>query len=325
MPTTAVIAGAMVASTGASIYASNRQQKAQAQLAREAQANQAALFGSRPEFEMPEYNPLFRQDPGYAGLVRQIIQGNRRNLGVAGRLSRGINRRITKQAKERMASWDPGFEGALGQMGANRDMALAGALPYSDVMQIAGARGRAAGDFGYSGGAGAQTARDLGMSRSQLMLQQGPQLAAQMTDIINAADPIQRHSTPDQHLLPTQFGVASAIQENQFAANFGMTGALHQAGFGAMPDPQARGMFDLRAAQAGMAGMGGMQLAQGLGSLASIMGMYGMAGGFGGGATGQQAYNPTASQAMAANRSGQLSYSLDTRPVVQPNGGVRYM
>jgi hypothetical protein len=281
MPVTAAIVGtgAVVASTGASMYSSRQQQKAQERLAMEAQANQAALFGSRPEFEAPEYNPLFRQDAGYADLVKQIIQGNRKNLPFAGALSRGVNRRITRAAKERIGSWDGGFEDALAQMGGNRDMALAGMLPYQDVMQIAGASGRAAGDFGFSGGAGPQTARDLGMQRSQLMFQQGPQLAAQITDIIGAVDPIQRHSTPQEFLLPTQFGVQSAINENQFGATFAFQNAMQTAGFNALPDPQARGLFDIRAMQAGMQGMGAQQLAQGLGGLSSLAMLYGgMAG-----------------------------------------------
>lgn len=261
------------------MYGSRQQRKSQEQLAREAQANAAGIFGTRPEFEAPEYNPLFRQDAGYADLVKQIIQGNRKNLPFAGALSRGVNRRITRAAKERIGSWDGGFEDALAQMGGNRDMANAGMLPYQDVMQIAGASGRAAGDFGFSGGAGPQMARDLGMQRSQLMFQQGPQLAAQMMDIINAGDPIQRHSTPQEFLLPTQFGVQSAINENQFGATFAFNNAMQTAGFNALPDPQARGMFDIRAMQAGMQGMGAQQLAQGLGGLSSLAMLYGgMAG-----------------------------------------------
>lgn len=297
------------------MYASNKQQKAQERLARDAQAQQDKLFGNRPEFEAPEYNPIYQQDPGYAGLVRQIINGNRSNVGAAGRLSAGVNQRITKAARDRISTWDPTFQDSIGQMASNRDAANAGVMPYSDVQQIAGARGRAAGDFGYAGGAGPQTARDLGMTRSQLMLQQGPQLSAQITDILNAVDPIQRHSTPNEYLLPTQFGVQSAINENQFGANFGFQNAMQVAGFNALPDPQARGMFDIRAMQAGMAGQNAQQLSQGLGSLASIAGLYyGGAGGRGAGAAmGAQAatsnmqaspatqYNSMAGQNMNTN------------------------
>lgn len=295
MPVTAAVigGGAIIGQGIMSSRAQRQQQAAQQQLMQSAMANPAAIFGTTPEFEPVAYNPLFREDPGYAGLVRDIIRGNRRNLGVAGDLSSNVNRMISNASRRRIQGWDPSFVGNLQALAQTRDLTSQGYLPYEDAMNIIGSRGRMGADLGIAGGTGAQTARDLGMTRLQLMTETGPGLAARITDIINAVDPIQRHATPNEYLLPTQAGVGAAIQENQFAANFGFQQNMAMAGFNALPNPQAQGLFNLQAFQAGFAGQGAQALAGTIGQIGSMASMFAMMGGMGrggAGAAGSQRY-----------------------------------
>lgn len=286
MPATAAIVS--VAATAGSAIAANsaqkKQRQAQQNLLNSAQQNAAGIFGTTPEFEPVEYNPLFRDDPGYANLVRDIIQGNRRNVGIASKLSGRVNEEISAASRRRIEGWDPGYMGNLAALQQTRDTTSQGYLPYEDAMNIIGSRGRMGADLGIAGGTGAQTARDLGLTRLSLMTETGPQLAAQITDIIQANDPIQRHTTPNEYLLPTQFGVASAIQENQFGATFGFQQNMAIAGFNALPNPQAQGLFNLQAFQAGFAGQGSQAMANNLSQVASLAGMFGGFSGGGGGA-----------------------------------------
>jgi hypothetical protein len=277
MPATAAVVS--VAATAGSAIAANsaqrKQRQAQQDLLNQARQNAAGIFGTTPEFEPVEYNPLFRDDPGYANIVRDIIQGNRRNVGVASKLSGRVNQEISAASRRRIEGWDPGYMGNLAALQQTRDMTAGGYLPYEDAMNIIGSRGRMGADLGIAGGTGAQTARDLGMTRLSLMTETGPRLAAQITDIIQANDPIQRHTTPNEYLLPTQFGVASAIQENQFGATFGFQQNQAIAGFNALPNPQQQGLFNLQAFQAGFAGQGSQAMASTLGQVASLAGMFG--------------------------------------------------
>ena len=277
MPATAAVVS--IAATAGSAIAANsaqrKQRQAQQNLLNQARQNSAGIFGTTPEFEPVEYNPLFRDDPGYANIVRDIIQGNRRNLRPAARLSGDVNQEISAASRRRIEGWDPGYMGNLAALQQTRDMTAGGYLPYEDAMNIIGSRGRMGADLGISGGTGAQTARDLGMTRLSLMTETGPRLAAQITDIIQANDPIQRHTTPNEYLLPTQFGVSAAINENQFGATFGFQQNQAIAGFNALPNPQQQGLFNLQAFQAGFAGQGSQAMANTLGQVASLAGMYG--------------------------------------------------
>jgi hypothetical protein len=162
------------------------------------------------------------------------------------------------------------------------------------------------------------------------MTETGPGLAAQITDIINAVDPIQRHVTPNEYLLPTQFGVASAIDENKFAATFGFNQNMQIAGFNALPDPQAQGLFNLQAFNSGFAGQQDQQMAQTLGQVASLAGMYGSM--YGGGGNTARAAGGSASATRYANSyygggagqyygAGTGTRSLDAAPTGYPTGG----
>jgi hypothetical protein len=315
--TTAAVVGATAAagSLGFGIAAQRQQRRAQEGLLNQAQRNAASIYGTTPEFEPVEYNPLFESDPGYANLVGQIIGGNRRNLRSASRLSGDVNQEISAASRRRIEGWDPGYMGNLAALQQTRDTTSQGYLPYEDAMNIIGSRGRMGADLGIAGGTGAQTARDLGMTRLSLMTETGPQLAAQITDIINANDPIQRHSTPNEYLLPTQFGVASAINENQFGATFGFQQNQAIAGFNALPNPQAQGLFNLQAFQAGFAGQGSQAMANNLGQVASLAGMFGAFSG-GGTAAPRGTYQNQYGDSVMRARS-----VYTNQPIAYPNTG----
>jgi hypothetical protein len=317
MPATAAIVS--VAATAGSAIAANsaqkKQRQAQQNLLNQAQQNAASIYGTTPEFEPVEYNPLFESDPGYANLVGQIIGGNRRNLRSASRLSGDVNKEISAASRRRIEGWDPGYMGNLAALQQTRDLTSGGYLPYEDAMNIIGSRGRMGADLGIAGGTGPQSMRDLGQTRLSLMTQTAPALSAQITDIINANDPIQRQTTPNEYLLPTQFGVGAAIQENQFGATFGFQQNQAIAGFNALPNPQAQGLFNLQAFQAGFAGQGSQALANNLGQVASLAGMFGAFSG-GGTAAPRGAYQNQYGDSVMRARS-----VYTNQPIAYPNTG----
>lgn len=271
------IAGGVAGLAGA-----NARKKQFGDLMSQAQANAGDIFGEKPSFEGVDYTPLFMSDPGYRQLAADTISGDQANLPAASQLSSDINKAISASSKQRIEGWDPSFMSALNSLYDTRNETLKGRLPYSDALAITADRGRLANDLGYAGGSGPQTAADLGMKRLDLMTQTGPSLTASIANILNSVDPIQRHTTPAQYLLEPSQTVPLAIQENQFAATFGLQNALEQATFDALPDPRAQGLFNLQMAQAGMSGGGTAPffsaLTQGLGALGNLFGGGGQGG-----------------------------------------------
>jgi len=230
-------------------------QQAQAQaLQDQANKNPAGIFGKPIDFQAPEYTPLYVSDPGYRGIVADTIAGDQANLPAASKLAADINKAITASAKDRATSWDAGFIGSLNALGHNADAALQGQLPYDDALSIVSNRGRLAADIGYAGGAGPQTAADLGRTRTSLMTEVGPNLLSGLASIMNVVDPISRHTTPENFTLSPAQAVTSAIGENQFAASYGLQAGLEQATLAALPNPQAQGQFNLSALLAGLNG-----------------------------------------------------------------------
>jgi hypothetical protein len=282
------IAGAIGANS-----AYNDKQNAYNALLQSAGANPAGIFGTTPEYTPVDYSPLYESDPGYAGLVGDALKGNLRNLPLATNLSSQINSATTKDAMTRVNSWDPSFMASLDQLYSNTNSALQGRLPYQDALQIAGGQGQLSNTLGNAGGSAPQTAADLGQMRSTLMNSTGPNLLGQITSILGQVDPTSSHTTASSFLLNPSQVVQSAVGENEFGANFNMQQNLQEAAFGAMPDPQAQGLFNLQALQAGMAGQYNPSASMALSSLGSafsnpfINGMAGQNPQF------AQYYNPT--------------------------------
>lgn len=235
-----------------------------------AQQNPAGIFGTTPQYSPVDYTPLYQSDPGYAKTVNDVLKGDIYNLKPASDLTSQINAATTKDAMSRITSWDPSFLSSLNQLSANTNAALQGHLPYSDALQIAGGQGQLANTLGNAGGSAPQTAADLGLTRSSLMNQTGPGLLSQITSILNGVDPVSNQVNASSFLLSPSQGVQSAIGENQFGANFNMSQNLQEAAFGAMPDPQAQGLFNLASLQAGQTGTYNPAFGSGLSSLGSI-------------------------------------------------------
>lgn len=310
MPTVGAIAAVASAATGvaSAVSASKAKKKQQQQLAGLSDLggySPEEVFGSRPELGDVEYNPLFKSDPGYSNIVSQILSGNVRNLPVASQLTGDISKSISAATRQRIEGWDPSFMTGMNSLYKTRNETLAGRLPYEDALGIASDRGRFANDLGLSGSSGPQIAKDLGLTRLGLMTETGPNLAANITNILNAVDPVSRHPVPQDYLLRPSEAVPWAIQENQFGAQFDFTKALQEAAFNSMPDPQAAGMFNLKAMHAGFnsgssnsSGAMWGAVANGLGALSSVnwgsaFGTQPQSGGYGVGAgVGTAQYQP---------------------------------
>lgn len=320
----AVVTSAVIAAgaTAYSAYSTSQANKAQARAAQglygQAQGNAGAIFGERPE--LVEYTPLFKSDPGYRQLAADTIDGSRANAGRASALTDAINKAITKQAQGRINSWDPTFVGAMAQLQRNRNMALNGVLPASDVMSITGDRGKLANDLGYAGGSGPQIAADLGLKQLDLQTNVGPNLAARITEILNQVDPIGRHATPQDYLLSPSQTVPWAIQENQFGAEF----QSQQNLIAAAADPAAAGLFNLQAFNSGFAGQGANDnaamaraIASGIGGIASAYGSRSSFGGSGSASGNYMASAPAAGatyQAPASWSAGYAGHNVSQRP-----------
>jgi len=160
---------------------------------------------------------------------------NTRNTGRAKTLSEAISSAITSVMQNRVQAFDPNFLGTLKQAGQNARMMTEGKLPYQDALDIVAGQGNLAPLMGTAGGRRPQTYRDLGMTRFQLMGQAGPQLLAQVTDIINAADPVQlrQGSLPQDFMLKPSQTVPMSVQQNQYGAQFDQG----QSFIAAMADP----------------------------------------------------------------------------------------
>lgn len=233
------------------------------------------IFGSTPEFNFEEYETLESTDPGYGGIVGRVLAGNRGNLPQASALSAGINKAISASTRQRIEGWDPSFMGAMSTLQRTRNQTLKGRLPYEDALAITADRNRLANDLGNAGGAGGQIAADLGLKRLDLMTNIGPGLTASIVDILNGVDPVTRHSTPKDYLIEPREAVPWAIADNQFGAQFNMTGQLTQSYLDAAPNPAAQGMFNMQAFQAGFGGGmpgAGAQNAQMIGQAFSALG-----------------------------------------------------
>lgn len=281
MPTVAAIG--TVIGAGAGVYgvaSANSAKKKQASqydaLAKEAGKNPGGIFGSKIQFDAPQYTPYEEGDPGYASIVSRILTGDLNNLPIAGQLSGDINKQISASTRQRIQGWDPGFQGAMNTLYKTRDETLKGRLPYDDALAISADRGRLANDLGGAGGSDPQIAADLGMKRLDLMTNVGPNLTASVVNILNAVDPVQRHTTPTDFLLKPSEAVPWAIQDNQFGAEFNFQSALTQATLDAAPDPGAQGLFQMKAFQAGLnpggSGQSGASMAAAIGNAFSALG-----------------------------------------------------
>lgn len=259
MPTVAAIgavvsAGAAVAGQVSASKARKKQQRALEGLGDLGGYSPEEIWGSKPEFDFEEYETLESKDKGYAGIVGRILAGNQGNLPAAAGLSSGINREISASTRQRIEGWDPSFMGAMSTLQKTRNQTLKGRLPYEDALAITADRNRLANDLGNAGGAGGQVAADLGLKRLDLMTNVGPGLTASIVNILNGVDPVTRHTTPKDFLIEPREAVPWAIADNQFGAQFNMTGQLTESYLDAAPDPAAQGMLNFKAFQAGFAG-----------------------------------------------------------------------
>lgn len=267
--------GAGIAGTLAANKARSAQQSAFADLSKFAGANAADIFGTTPQFNPPDFNPLYLSDPGYRGIAADTISGDQGNLPAASGLSADINAAITKASRSRIEGLDPSFFSSLDTLYKTRNDTLKGRLPYADALAITSDRTRLANDLGTGGGSH-QIAADLGLKQLDLMTNVGPNLMQSTTNLLNTIDPISRQTTPQDFLLTPSQTVPLAVQENQFAANFGLQTAQEQAAFGAMPNPQSQGLFNLAMMQAGLAaGNPGNGAASIFGALGNTLGALG--------------------------------------------------
>jgi len=293
----AIAAGVSVAATGYGVYQSHQARKDQ-QAAMGAMGQYPGAYGQIPEFTPVDYTPLYESDPGYGNAVGQVIGGNRNNLKAASKLTGRINESISEQARTRIEGFDPSFFGNLATIYNTRNATSAGYLPYSDALAMTADQTRLAGDLGNAGGASPQIAADLGLKRTQLMTETGPNLQALVTNILNQVDPISRHATPQDYLIRPDQAVPCMIGENQFGAEFDFKQNSLMASISGMADPAQAGALNMQMFQAGMGGGGGAnfgQIAQSVGMLGGALG--GMNGLFGGrgispAASQQQYFNP---------------------------------
>lgn len=260
MPTIAAVASVAI-SAGSAAYgisaqkkAAKKQQRAMEGLGDLGGYSPEEIWGTKPEFEFEEYETLESKDPGYGGIVGRILAGNQGNLPAASGLSSGINQAISAATRQRITGWDPSFMGAMSTLQKTRNQTLKGRLPYEDALAITADRNRLANDLGNAGGAGGQVAADLGLKRLDLMTNVGPGLTASIVNILNGVDPVTRHTTPKDFLIEPREAVPWAIADNQFGAQFNMTGQLTESYLSAAPDPAAQGMLNLKAFQAGFGG-----------------------------------------------------------------------
>jgi hypothetical protein len=249
-----IVAVTAVSAVGAGISASQANKSRKSQMGAfddaiaYAEANPGA-FGFKPEFEEIDYEPLFRQDPGYANIAGDAIRGNQRNFGDITGLVSDTNEFIDQDALNRIEGLYPGFLDTFGMQQRNTDAMLAGVIPFEDMQGITGRRAEAI-SLGGGGFGGQQTAADLGLTRLQLM-QAGQAALAANIDIANAVNPIERRLTPQSLFVDPTQAIQLAVGENQFDATFAAN--ERNAAFNASmtPDPQLAGRLNLLAARGG--------------------------------------------------------------------------
>lgn len=300
--TSAALAGVGAASSIAGTIGANNARNAalknEGALIQSAKGNAANIFGTK--IQPVDYTPLNQTDPGYRRTSADAIRGDQANLAAASKLSAGTNAAITASAQARATGWDPTLMASLGQLYQNRNNELAGNIPYADAMQSMMGVNRAANDAGGAGSATPQVAADLGISRLSLM-NQGASLSGQIEQILNGYDPVGAQTHPqDYQINPSQYA-NSAIQDNQFGANF----TSQQNAIRAMADPGAAGIFNAQMMLAGQQGQVGVANANAFGSMGMQLGAIGGGlgrafggnqgmGGYGGYGNSSLGYQPSA-------------------------------
>lgn len=233
-----------------------------------------SVAGIIPEFNPVTFTPFFEGDPGGESLSADVIQGNLNNFGLSSQLSGKINDFLINEGKDRVSAFDPLALGNLQQLGRNASAALGGQLAYGDANRIVANRGRLTSQLGTAGTQRAQTAYDLGMTRSDLANQVGPNLLTSGINNINSILPPQLLSDPSAFMLTPSQALPIAANDNQFGAEFDVSERDKEFAVDAAPDPAAAMEFDilnnLRGLEIGLAGGGVPQgpspLAQGAAS-----------------------------------------------------------
>jgi hypothetical protein len=250
----AVVVGGTAAIGGAiSASSANKQAKRAAGGLDEAIAyarRNPGVFGEKIDFESISYSPLFREDPGFAGVAGDVIAGNQRNLPAATRLASDTNDAITQDSLDRINKLYPGFQDSFQQQTRNTDAFLRGEIPAEDREMIT-ARRTEAQSLGGGGVNPQQVAADLGLTRMDLM----DRGAASLTNNVNlwdAIDPIARQVSPQSLFVDVGQAISSAVAENQFAANFAQSERNAELGYAMSPDPQKAGLLNLMAARSGL-------------------------------------------------------------------------
>jgi hypothetical protein len=285
MPILPAIAAAAV-SSGISAFASNRAQKKNQQALDEAntQTNDLALeraaearelidagydlsgfdlegvFGRNPSAVYDElggltdfFTPLTESDPGLRQTFADAIAGNQANLPGATGLSRDINAEITRDARARVAGYDPLALGNVRQLGANTALALQGIIPANDRIQIAQNRAEQRNAVGgVAGNTDRLTARDLGLTQLGLMTQTGPQMLQSTLAAIGQIDPLNRRSRPTDFLADPGFVARTAAAENQTNAEFARSERDTALGIYTRPNPSEAGQANLQMQRAGI-------------------------------------------------------------------------
>lgn len=253
----AAIASAVIGVAGTA-YSSSQQKKAAGQSG--ARLDEAIAyarrhpeaFGNKPdEWNSLDYVPLFRSDPGYAGLAGDAIAGNRANFGAAAMLSTANNEWALADEQARIAAWDPTFEDSFAIQQRNTQNLLNGILPYEDIQGVAANRSEINSILGGSGN-GQQTAADLGLRRIDLM-RQGEQSLNANEGLISRLSPFARRTTPQSMFVNPQDVISSAVGENWQDYQAAAQERDAAFAFEAMADPYQQGLLNLLSGQAGIA------------------------------------------------------------------------
>jgi hypothetical protein len=212
-------------------------------------ADNPQAFGEKIPFEAVEYNPLYLQDPGYGNAAGDVAAGNQRNLPAFTGLAKDTNAFIDEDTLARINKMYPGFGDAFGQQQSNTLNLLRGVIPYEDAAGIAGRRAEAASLAG-GGFPSQQVAADLGLTRLGLM-QQGQQALQANANLAETINPVNRRLLPQSMFVDTMSAISAMISENQFDASFAQQERNAEFNAALVPDPQAAGMLNLMAGQAG--------------------------------------------------------------------------
>lgn len=312
---------AAVGAVGGGISASQSNKKAKGALGGydkvvEYARGKPGAFGKKLDWKNAEFTPLFDENGNYSQFAANTIQGNADNFGAAAGLSDQVNNWMTNSQQQRLNAFDPTFMDSYGQNAQNTSNMLNGVIPQEDMNGIISNRTQRQQLAGANPG-GQQVAADLGLTRMGLM-QQGSQQLGQNASIFNQLFPQGSYMRPDSMFVDVPAALNSAIQENQFGANFAANERTLAANAAAQPDPYQAGMLNLLASRAGMqAGMPQQSVAGGaLAGGTSAYGGYITASGqlYGGQNTQPAGYSdpnwqpPQRRYASQANRSAQTPY-----------------